>query len=89
MSTMYHKMKHPNVQKLLNMGDKIINFLFHLSLEYGSDRVVFEIIKEIIKVNPVQKESVGKLYHETRDWYNWYVESDYYKNNDIYYNLVD
>lgn len=88
MSTMYHKMKHPNVQKLLDMGDKIVNFLFYLISEYGGDWVVFEILRQLTKQNPVKTENVGKFIHTTIDWLSWYVESDYYKNNDIYYGLV-
>jgi hypothetical protein len=89
MSTTYHIMKHPNVQKLLDMGDKIVNFLFYLTVEYGADWVVFEILRQLTNQNPVKKENVGKFIHTTIDWLNWYVESDYYKNNDIYYNLVN
>ena len=82
-------LKHPLFLELIDMGDKIVNYLFYLMFEYGSSRVILLLLDKIVTDKHVMpKEIAGKFYHQTVEWMKWYLESDYYKNNNIYYNLV-
>lgn len=82
-------LKHPLFLELVEMGDKIVNYLFHIMFEHGSGRVLLLLLDKIAKNKPeIPKEHAGRFYHQTVNWMKWYLESDYYKNNDIYYNLV-
>ena len=82
-------LEHPSFLELVNMGDKIVNYLFHLMFENGSSRTILLLLDKIVKDKPViPKEIWGKFKHQTVEWMKWYLESDYYKNNNIYFNLV-
>jgi hypothetical protein len=82
-------LKHPSFLALVQMGDKIVNYLFYIMFEYGSGRVILLLLDKIVKDKPeIPKEHAGKFYHQTVDWMNWYLTSDYYKSNDIYFGLV-
>jgi len=90
LSTRHHMIKHPSFQALIAMGDKIVNYVFHLMFESGSCWRYLELIPRIIKNPPkVPVEIAGDFYRQTIFWMSWYVESEYYKNNDVYFNLVD
>lgn len=82
--------EHPDFKALVAMGDKITNYIFHLILENGVNRIYFFLLPLIVKNPPeVPREHAGRIIHQTIDWLNWYVNSDYYKNNDVYFNLVE
>jgi hypothetical protein len=82
-------LKHPLFLELVEMGDKIVNYLFHLMFEHGTRRTILLLLNKIVKDKPIMpKEISGKFRHQTVEWMKWYLESDYYKNNNIYYNLV-
>lgn len=88
-STHSHKYKHESFKELVNMGDKIVNYLFYLMFEHGTSWTIILLLNEIVKNKPViPKDMLGKHRYITVEWMKWYLESDYYKNNDIYYNLV-
>ncbi len=70
------------------MGDKIVNYLFHIITHRGGSWAVFMILRQITGVNPIPKKDNGRFPHVMMHWLRWYTESGYYKNNDIYYNLV-
>ena len=83
-------LKHPSFLKLVEMGDKIVNYLFYIMFEYGSGRVIILLLDKIVKDKPqIPKEHSGRFYHQTVDWMHWYLNSDYYKQNDIYFNLIN
>lgn len=82
-------LKHQLFLELVDMGDKIVNYLFHIIFEHGSSRVVLLLLDKIAQNKPeIPKEIRGKFKHQTVIWMQWYLESDYYKNNDIYFGLV-
>ena len=85
----HHKLKHPSFLELVAMGDKIVNYLFYLMFEYGSSWTILLLLDKVAQNKPeIPKEHAGKFYHQVTDWMTWYLESDYYKNKDIYFNLV-
>lgn len=81
--------KHPDFKKLVDMGDKIIPYLFHKAMQSGWNWVIIRLLKETSKVSPVPKEHYGNFYWIIKDWIEWYLLSDYYNNSDIYFGLVD
>lgn len=84
-----YMLRHDSFKELVAMGDKIVNYLFHIMFEHGSSWIILHILRQIVENKPnIPKEHMGKFKHITVDWMTWYLESDYYKNNDIYYNLV-
>jgi hypothetical protein len=83
------KLKHASFLELVNMGDKIVNYLFYLIFEYGSSWTILLLLDKVAQNKPeIPKEHAGKFYHQVVDWTTWYLTSEYYKNNDTYFNLV-
>lgn len=88
-STHKHMLEHESFLSLVTMGDSIVNYIFHLMFEHGTCWLHVYLLSKIIKDGPmIPKEISGKIKHISLLWMNWYLESEYYKNNDIYYNLV-
>lgn len=82
-------LKHSSFLELVQMGDKIVNYLFYLIFENGSNWTILLLLDKIVKDKPeIPKEHAGKFKHIVVDWMNWYLTSDYYKRNDVYFNLV-
>lgn len=91
-STSIHTLEHDDFKKLVEMGDKIIPYLFYLITQYGCSQIILLLLHQITKVNPIPKEDAGKFMHSIMHWLKWFLESDYYKDerkNDIYFGLVD
>jgi hypothetical protein len=83
------KLKHLSFLELVQMGDKIVNYLFYLMFESGSNWTILLLLDKVAQNKPeIPKEHAGKFYHQVTDWMNWYLTSDYYKNNNTYFNLV-
>lgn len=81
--------KHDSFKELVGMGDKIVNYLFHIMFEHGTSWTILLLLNEIVKNKPLMPSKyAGKARHLTVHWMTWYLDSDYYKNNNIYYNLV-
>jgi hypothetical protein len=84
-----HLLKHASFLELVAMGDKIVNYLFYLMFQYGSSWTILLLLEKVAQNKPeIPKEHDGKFKHIVVDWMNWYLTSDYYKNNDSYFNLV-
>jgi len=84
-----HTLRHLSFLELVAMGDKIVNYLFYLMFESGSSWIILLLLDKVVKDKPeIPNEHAGKFYHQVNDWMNWYLTSDYYKNNDSYFNLV-
>lgn len=82
-------LKHPSFLELVAMGDKIVNYLFYLMFKSGSSWTILLLLEKVAQNKPeIPKEHDGKFKHIVVDWMNWYLTSDYYKNNDSYFNLV-
>lgn len=83
------KLKNSNFLELAEMGDVIVNYLFYITFEYGCSWTILLLLDKIVKDKPIiPNEHSGRFYHQVVDWTTWYLISDYYKNNDVYYNLV-
>ena len=82
--------EHASFKELVEMGDKIIPYLFHLITHYGGSWTILLLLSEIAPEDPIQKDHAGKFIHLMIDWLQWYVESKYYKEiNDVYYGLIE
>jgi len=79
---------HPDFKDLESMGDKIISYIIHHMLSTGSTWVHLHLLHSIAPENPVKTEHAGKYIHQTADWLQWYVSSEYYKRDNIYHNLI-
>jgi hypothetical protein len=83
------KLEHPSFLALVEMGDIITNYLFYLMFEKGSNWTILLLLNKIVKDKPeIPKEILGKFYEITVFWMNWYIKSDYYKNDNVYNNLI-
>jgi hypothetical protein len=87
-STSIHILEHPNFEKLIAKGDRIVPFLFYTIMQHGVDWVTFLLLEKITGEHPVPKESTGKLYEVLIAWLQWFVNSKYY-HTDVYYGLVE
>jgi hypothetical protein len=79
---------HEYFKKLVEMGDKIIPYLFHVMVEHGASWTILILLRHLTQENPIKPEHVGKFYHIFHDWLGWYLDSPYDKNDDIYHGLV-
>lgn len=80
---------HADYQKLINMGDKIIPYLFFYATQRnGFSWVILSLFSKLSGENPVQKQHYGKFMHIISDWMNWFIKSKYVNNN-VYHGLVD
>jgi hypothetical protein len=79
--------KHPDFIKIVEMGDKIVNYLFCKILNHGSSWVILKLLSAITNQNPIKREHAGSFVAIISDWLVWYIDSDYYKNNDVYHGL--
>lgn len=88
LSTSIHIFRHKDFKTLVEKGDKLVPFLFYFIGQYGGDWIIFHLLHEITGAHPVPKEDFGRFYHTMMYWLKWFIESDYYKNNDVYHGLV-
>jgi hypothetical protein len=87
-STHNHIYEHENFPKLVAMGDRIIPYLFHIVMHYGGSWLIFILLKEITKENPVKKGDWCRYPKVMIAWIQWWVDSKYY-HTDVYYGLVE
>lgn len=86
-STSNHIFRHANFSKLTDMGVRIVPYLIHIILEYGSDWILLHLLQQITKERPYDKEEVGRFGIMTAKWLLWY-ETCKYKAEDVYYGLL-
>lgn len=87
-STHNHIYNHPKFKTLVEMGDKIIPYLFHVLTQHGGSWIIFCALQQITHENPVSKGDHGKFVVVMKCWLEWYVNSKYI-HHDVYFNLVD
>ena len=87
-STMLPTLEHRNFKILVEIGDKIIPYLFYKMFQQGNSWTYFLLLQEITKQNPISKEHAGSFYHHIMYWLQWYIDSKYFKH-DVYYNLLN
>ena len=80
-------LNHPRYKMLIEMGDKIVPYLFHHITHNGGSWTIFYLLYNITKQNPIPKEHSGNFNYAIIYWLQWFMDSDYYKNDDIYYGL--
>jgi hypothetical protein len=82
-------LRHISFLELVAMGDRIVNYLFYLMFESGSSWTILLLLDKVVKDKPeIPNEHAGSYRHIVVDWMKWYLTSDYYKNDDLYFNLV-
>lgn len=86
-STHNHIFEHQSFKLLVNMGDELIPYLFHVVTHHGGSWVLFHLIHQITKENPVPKGDWGKFPVVMSCWLQWYLTSKYYGIKDVYYGL--
>lgn len=86
-STFNVKFNHESFKELVNMGDKIIPYLFYLGVQRGFSWTIMLLLNSITNENPIKKEHVGKYYHSVSDWLIWFTNSKYCNSN-VYFDLI-
>lgn len=82
-------LEHPDYHKLLNMGDRILPYLFHYALtENGFSWFIMSLFSELSGENPVPEEHAGLFSQQISDWLNWFATSKYIES-DVYHGLID
>ena len=80
---------YPEIEEIVSMGKPVVNFLIHEMCYRGDvSRDIFYLLGRITGAHPIAKEHRGYHLPMLNDWLTWYLASDYYKQDDIYHNLV-
>ena len=80
---------HPDYQKLISIGDRIIPYLFHYATqEHGFSWVILSLFSKLSGENPIPKEHYGRFVHIISDWMNWFITSKYIES-DVYHGLIE
>ena len=82
-------LEHQDYKKLINMGDRIIPYLFQYATQkHGFSWVIIHLLLELSGENPIPKDHEGKFAHIISDWTNWFINSKYIET-DVYHGLID
>ena len=81
-------LEHPDFLALVEMGDRIIPYLFHVMIEHGTSWVHIYLLHQITGMSPILPKHQGDLYGIIYDWLGWFLGSKY-ADSDIYCGLVD
>lgn len=83
-------LKHNKFRKLVVEGPRIVNWLFYDMLHHGTSwthiLLLHEIFTSISKQRPA--DTNGDLLRIYIFWLQWYANSNYRKNKDIYMGLI-
>lgn len=81
---------HPEFAALVQQGDRIVPYLFHVMTHRGASwTIILLLLKLIPDTNPIKEEHRGDFYAVIHDWLGWYLSSPYRDRDDIYHGLVD
>ena len=82
--------EQPSFIELLKMGDRIVNYIMHLMTQGGFRWEYCILLRELTgdKIPPMPDEFSGRLPHVMAHIILWWVDSEYYKNNNVYFGLV-
>jgi hypothetical protein len=82
-------LEHKDFRSLVEMGEKIIPYIFYRGTQEGWSWTLLLLLSEIVTEKPVLPgELAGKYMHVVHRWLGWYLDSKY-SDTDIYYGLVD
>ena len=57
--------------------------------ENGSNWIYLNLLNKIVNNKPdIPNKINGDFYHITVLWMTWYLNSEYYRNKDVYDNLI-
>lgn len=81
--------KHECFKQLVDMGTKIIPYVFHKMTQHGCHWTHLLLLRELVGDQmKIPAEHQGQFTHIMTDWLIWYLDSSYY-NHDVYYGLVN
>ena len=90
MSMRHHMIKNKNFQTLVEKGDILVNYIFHLMFQHGNCWRYLELLPRIVKDPPkLPNEIAGDFQRQTIFWMQWYMTSDYRKEDNIYHNFIN
>lgn len=87
-SRMNAVLEHEAFGKLVAMGDRIIPYLFYVTIQRGASWTIFLLLHKITGENPVPENDAGKFGHTLMHWLRWWIDSKYH-DSDVYCGLVD
>lgn len=88
-SNLNYVTSHPSYIKLIDMGEKIIPYLFRCATQHGASWIHFALFAELSKENPIPPEDNGRFERILMHWLRWYTENSKYQNLDVYYGLCN
>ena len=82
---------HPSFIILLNMGDKIVNYLIHCIIESGWSHANYILLDHLVgnKIPTIPDEHRGRVPFLMAHIILWWINSEYYANDNVYFGLVD
>jgi hypothetical protein len=82
--------EHPHFKALVEMGDRIIPYLFHVLTHRGASWTILLLLHQLVPdENPIRDGHEGCFYGIIHDWLGWFLNSKYRERDDIYAGLVD
>lgn len=89
-STHIHTIRHKDFIGLVEMGEKIVPYVFYLGTQRGWSWTLLLLLNEIVADPPViAHDDRGRFMKLIHTWLGWYIESERYKNIGVYLGLVD
>lgn len=80
---------HSCFKQLVNMGNKIIPYIFYLMTQHGCEWAHLLLLSELVgNEMQIPEEHYGRFIHIMSDWLQWYIKSPY-QMHDVYYGLVE
>ena len=81
-------LNHEHFKWLVEQGDKIIPYLFHVITHRGCSWTIILLLHQLTSENPIKEEHRGNFYGIIHDWLGWYLTSPYRDKDNIYHGLV-
>jgi hypothetical protein len=89
-STHVHTIRHKDFVSLVDMGEKIVPYVFYLGTEKGWSWTLLLLLNEIAPHPPViAPDDRGRFMNLIHTWLGWYIGQERYKNIGVYLGLVD
>lgn len=83
-------LNHPKFKALVQQGDRIVPYLFHIITHRGASwTIIFLLLRLLPDTNPIKNEHRGDFYAIIHDLLGWYLNSPYRDIDNIYQGLVD
>lgn len=80
--------EHEDFKSLVKMGDRIVPYIFYISMQEGWDWTLLMLLGEILPEVEQPEAIAGRFMHQVHHWLGWYLSSKY-SESDVYFGLVD